>query len=166
MRGVKEPISNGAKYCTRCRNLLALTNFYKDRTRPDKYKPVCKDCQRVYKHWLRHRDIQETRKKERISHARYKDRWQAKDRERRYGLDPNAWEAMMLSQQGTCAICKQSPKGLRSLCIDHCHKTGRVRGLLCDRCNLFAGWIEKDPAYGIGLGVYTVLEYLRAWDSL
>lgn len=57
----------------------------------------------------------------------------------RYGLSRAQFEEMWLAQDGKCAICKdpiaQEP-GLRmNAATDHCHGTGRVRGLLCQPCN-------------------------------
>jgi len=50
----------------------------------------------------------------------------------------------MLDEQGHgCAICKSKPQK-RSMSIDHNHKTGKVRGLLCDSCNLSLGHLERD----------------------
>jgi len=53
-------------------------------------------------------------------------------------------------QNGNCAICKnpetRKHRGKpRNLCVDHCHKTGIVRGLLCSRCNVTIGRLEDDP---------------------
>lgn len=53
----------------------------------------------------------------------------------RYGMDANDYFALLESQGGACAICRKLPKKTRRLCVDHCHSTGHVRGLLCDRCN-------------------------------
>lgn len=52
----------------------------------------------------------------------------------KYGITKEEYEAIFKSQRGRCAICRRPPKGKR-LAIDHCHKTSKVRGLLCDRCN-------------------------------
>lgn len=72
----------------------------------------------------------------------------------RYNIDAEAFAIMLEEHDGVCGICKKPPKkGL--LCIDHCHKTGRVRGLLCRNCNTAIGLLEDDPGL---LG--DALEYL------
>jgi hypothetical protein len=50
-----------------------------------------------------------------------------------YGLLDGEYEALLEAQGGVCAICGQSRK--YRLNVDHCHKTGRARGLLCRLCN-------------------------------
>ena len=60
------------------------------------------------------------------------------ERERRYkrlyGITIADYEAMLEFQEGVCAICERPPRTLR-LAVDHDHKTGKVRGLLCNTCN-------------------------------
>lgn len=48
------------------------------------------------------------------------------------------FEQLLELQDGKCAIC-----GIRAFDVDHCHKTGNIRGLLCTRCNAVVGWVEK-----------------------
>ena len=58
-----------------------------------------------------------------------------------YGLTLAQYEALRVGQRGKCAICG----ALGRLCVDHCHKTGKVRGLLCSQCNYsLVGAIEKN----------------------
>lgn len=59
-----------------------------------------------------------------------------------YGIDTAEYERLFALQGGKCAICRAKPKKKR-LAVDHNHKSGAVRGLLCARCNhdlLGAGW--------------------------
>lgn len=55
---------------------------------------------------------------------------------RKYGISWKQYLWMLRAQGGKCALCMALPKKL-SLNVDHCHKTLRVRGLLCFRCNKF-----------------------------
>lgn len=63
----------------------------------------------------------------------------------RYGLSVEQVEAMKEEQGGCCAIC-DSPFGDKFR-IDHNHRTGAVRGLLCHRCNLLIAGIEDQQFY-------------------
>lgn len=68
----------------------------------------------------------------------------------RYGITIPEFEQMVVAQGGLCAICRRPElvtrkgKPLR-LHIDHNHKTGKVRGLLCMRCNFGLGYFQDDP---------------------
>jgi hypothetical protein len=62
-----------------------------------------------------------------------------------YGLSKEEYIAMYEKQQGLCAICKKEPTTKRGLHIDHNHKTGTVRGLLCHSCNVGIGNFMDDP---------------------
>jgi hypothetical protein len=71
---------------------------------------------------------------------------------RRYGIDRAAYEEMFKQQNGLCLICRKPETSLnqhthepRLLSVDHCHSTGKVRGLLCKRCNTGIGAFEEDP---------------------
>lgn len=93
--------------------------------------------------------------------AWYARKWQSRkmaypgwDNDRRlkkiYGLTREKYKEMLAAQAGVCAVCKGPEKKfdtksgvLRSLAVDHCHETGKVRGLLCSRCNMMIGQIEE-----------------------
>lgn len=61
---------------------------------------------------------------------------------RAYGISPERYKEMLEEQGNRCALCEKGNK--RAMAIDHDHKTGKVRRLLCDACNLLLGSIEKD----------------------
>jgi len=61
-----------------------------------------------------------------------------------YGLSPKEYHSLVNRQGGACAICGASPESHFSLHIDHCHDTGRVRGLLCGKCNQAIGLLGHD----------------------
>lgn len=60
----------------------------------------------------------------------------------KYGLDVAAVERMTKVQSGRCLICGTTPG---QLVVDHCHVTGKVRGLLCRNCNIGLGFLQDDP---------------------
>lgn len=67
---------------------------------------------------------------------------------RRYGLSYQEYRALVERQGGVCALCRHEWKGWggkSGLHIDHCHTTGKVRGLLCGDCNTALGRFGDDP---------------------
>lgn len=64
---------------------------------------------------------------------------------KKYGITLEKYNKMLSEQEYKCYIChKHEDKLDRSLAVDHCHKTGKVRGLLCGNCNRFLGQIDDD----------------------
>lgn len=64
----------------------------------------------------------------------------------RYGITVEESEKMLADQDGKCAICDaQLSYADQTACIDHCHATGRVRGILCQHCNRGLGAFRDDP---------------------
>lgn len=74
---------------------------------------------------------------------------------KRYGISASDYLWVLDVQGGVCAICKRPPKGKR-LAVDHDHKTGKVRGLLCSKCNTLLGNADDQP-----LILLSAVEYLR-----
>lgn len=70
---------------------------------------------------------------------KYKRRWKL---DRRFGITEEQYTAMLSAQNNVCAICGRSQK--KRLAVDHCHKTGAIRGLLCFRCNFGLGWFSDN----------------------
>jgi len=93
------------------------------------------------------------------AHAKYQRGWRARHAVRlrvsesygqrylrRYGLLKEDFELLLKLQKGVCAICKKSPRANKRLAVDHDHKTGAVRGLLCDKCNHALGELDDSPS--------------------
>lgn len=62
----------------------------------------------------------------------------------RYGITEEELGDMYKAQEGKCLICKQHEDTVGTLNIDHCHTTGKVRGLLCKRCNMGIGYFKDN----------------------
>lgn len=60
-----------------------------------------------------------------------------------FGISLDKYEEILDSQNGVCAICNQPQE--KTLCVDHCHETDLIRGLLCDSCNNGLGRFKDDP---------------------
>jgi hypothetical protein len=66
-------------------------------------------------------------------------------------------DALLQSQGGNCAICASGLSiGDSTACVDHCHTSGKVRGVLCRNCNIGLGYFKDDPAL-----LQNSIDYLR-----
>ena len=63
----------------------------------------------------------------------------------RFGLTREEYKNILDRQGGVCALCKSPPTPQKDLGVDHDHRTGRIRGLLCDSCNVSLGRFNDDP---------------------
>lgn len=114
------------KTCKKCGEIKSLEFFTKEKKCLDGVRPICLKCYRVTKTTYRRKN------KSIIKNANLKYY---------YGITFEYYEFMLNKQQGKCAICQNFPKSLtkngklKDLAVDHDHKTGKVRGLLCTSCN-------------------------------
>lgn len=56
-----------------------------------------------------------------------------------YGITVEEYDELLATQDGVCALCFRTSSDGRRLCVDHCHETGAIRGLLCSSCNYSIG---------------------------
>lgn len=89
----------------------------------------------------------------------YKKFFQTK---KKYNIDALDYYCLWIAFKGKCCICdinlseNKNKRGqcLTSVCIDHDHKTGNVRGLLCSACNKAIGLIKDDPLIALKMKEY------------
>ena len=130
---------------------LNSDNFYRDSYNTTGFSKRCKACERTRNRSLGYLS------KHPLSRSKYK-----KDME--YLLSADFYKDLAKKQNNKCAICgKEEPGKLKSgesrrLAIDHNHKTGIIRELLCSACNLRLGAIENDYTTGT---IYKFLDYLK-----
>lgn len=79
----------------------------------------------------------------------------------KYGVGESVYNTLLAKQGGVCAICRRENQQVRNgpyrrLSIDHCHTTGKIRGLLCNDCNTSIGKLGDNEE-----GLLKALEYLR-----
>jgi hypothetical protein len=67
---------------------------------------------------------------------------------------------MLTEQNGRCPGCDTDEPGAKGWCIDHCHVSGQVRALLCNRCNTMLGLANEDPVILRSLADF--IEQIRA----
>jgi len=103
----------------------------------------CTECKKITSKAWYHDNIKEKQAYMRAhSKARYKKlktQYKEEKRQRVYGITPEQYDQMLLEHQNKCAICGKTQELNKSLCIDHDHETGNVRGLLCQVCNKAIG---------------------------
>jgi hypothetical protein len=83
------------------------------------------------------------------------------DLKKRFGISLEEFELMLESQKHVCAICghpersiDHRTKRVRSLAVDHCHTTGKIRGLLCSDCNTALGLLKDNPETMANMIIY------------
>jgi len=92
--------------------------------------------------------------------SEYQKEYKRAYRLRKYGLDVASYNLLMESQNGGCAICGGGPRGrCKYLSVDHDHSTGKVRGLLCSRCNSILSLLGDDIKAPM---LSKIIEYLGA----
>lgn len=146
------------KACTQCKAIKPVAEFPACKTNRNGLHSWCFSCKRARSKAYQDRpDVKERMRSYRREWARQpKQRAQNKrNRIRRvFGLTPQQLNQMKVDQQGLCAICFQPEPLKRSLAIDHDHVTGKVRGLLCTRCNTALGMIQEDVEILINMTAY------------
>ena len=169
------------KICAKCGETKPLEAFGPQKLGKDGKRARCKACEVLYARArykadpakaaaIRRKWSQKNRGKD----AAYTRTWSKANPEklqaikraltlRAYGLAPQDYASMLLSQRGACAICgTHEPGGSKGkrFAVDHCHATGKVRGLLCSPCNTGLGQLKDDPAV-----LRKAIAYLEANDE-
>jgi hypothetical protein len=103
--------------------------------------------QKVYSAKLRREQPEKIKRKKKASYERNATAISTRHRCRKYGLAPSQLAAMIDECKGHCPQCKTQFGDTRNTrpCIDHCHKSTMVRGILCGRCNLLLGLARDNP---------------------
>jgi hypothetical protein len=109
-----------------------------------------REYQRNYQRKWREENREKVRERALAQYYKHHDRNKASARYRarftKYGITHTDYNRILESQGGGCGICEIKPVGDRPLCVDHCHDSGKVRGILCDKCNTRLQALE-DPIY-------------------
>jgi hypothetical protein len=136
-----------AKKCSKCSVTKPVEAFYTDRRpgRQAKAESWCKACrcsgsQRYYE-------------RTRPAQLQYARNYWLQDQ---YGITTEEYNALFEEQRGLCKLCNNKERGTRRLSVDHDHATGRVRGLLCVRCNSALGTLGDNVE-----GLERALAYVR-----
>lgn len=128
------------KQCIKCgkvKEYSAFTPNGRTAKGTQKYRSQCRECDNA-----RQREQREKRPNtERYSKERLKG-YQLKAS---FGITYDEWAALMESRGWACEICKRTVETSgRTLAVDHCHVTGKIRGILCQRCNCAIGLLMEN----------------------
>lgn len=127
--------------CVKCHWALPRSEFAKNLIKKNGLKSWCRKCAHTFL-------SEATKEKERLrSKLRGPNNYKLYGRFlrlKKYGLTEADYQLLLEKQGYVCAVCGNKPL-LRRLAVDHCHKTGNVRGLLCRKCNQGIGHFNDDP---------------------
>lgn len=141
--------SNAMKRCSKCRKLLLLDNFSPHKRMKDGKQGYCKKCARDWHH--AHPEYVKRKNAEyKAANPSYHKDWQRKNR---YGISREQVEQARIFQGGKCIGCLTELASVKE-CVDHNHKTGKFRGLLCDDCNIAIGRLKDNPEILRRLEIY------------
>jgi hypothetical protein len=139
------------KECLCCKQIKPLEE-YGYHKRDKNFKGTCKTCDNKKSAEYRARN----REKYLLSQSSSKLK-------QNYGIDMNEYIKKLNEQQKCCAICKATTPGqnnIKRFSVDHCHKTGRVRGLLCSNCNKGIGLLRDNTKI-----LEAAIQYLKNYET-
>ena len=136
----EKTIKNGRKKCHKCNKWFDLSYFYKNKI--NRYSPWCKECTKKQVKKYRKKNPDKIKKLRELYKEKRKEIRKPTERRNhlkmKYGITESDYKTMYNSQNGECLICKKKVI-YKKLSIDHCHKTNKIRGLLCFSCNIGLG---------------------------
>jgi hypothetical protein len=137
---MKNSAANSARY--RAKDVEA----YRERKREYARTPEQRAVRTAYMRVWRDKNREKHNAWSREYHQKNKEKVRASNRRQnlaRYGLTEKEWTTKLRMQRNRCGLCREPFKSQRTTHVDHCHKTGKIRMLLCSRCNGALGWFEK-----------------------
>ena len=145
---------NNIKICSKCKNPKSILEFCNNKCNIDGLECWCRECHKEkirIKNQIRQRKYKETRKRYNDTHKEQMSKQKAEKRlSTRYGITIEDYRVMQENQNGKCSICNKEQTRLNRnnkpirLAVDHDHKTGRIRGLLCYKCNSGIGYFNDN----------------------
>jgi len=130
------------KKCNGCNKNLSEDSF--PIRSGDKRRSTCKVCHnaRVRRWYSKDKPYRRYKSRQYASTNRSKRSSWNKRLKANYGITADQFDIMRKEQEDKCLICSDRPD--KGLVVDHCHKTGKVRGLICANCNSGIGFLRDD----------------------
>lgn len=138
-KGVEVP---DFKFCSSCNTNKPSSQFHKQKSGTGGLQNRCKKCQREANDTWRQKNPEQWKTTAKAWEEANKDRRRKQHLKRQYGVTLETYEDLLDQQEGLCAICGHESAKLD---LDHDHKTGIIRGLLCNPCNQGLGHFKDDP---------------------
>lgn len=158
-------VNEGCKRCCKCGEEKPRNEFGKDKHARDGHTYDCKVCRNAA---ARNRIAQQpgyharrnaqTREYRADYYRRNFDRLRDLSYRKSFGITLADYNQLLDNQGGVCAVCRKPQRSARNkhLAVDHCHITGKIRGLLCDACNRAIGLLGDDPQT-----LHSAIQYLQ-----
>lgn len=132
------------KVCPKCKVKKSLEEFAKAKNRKDGRGSYCKPCLAEFGRERYQRDAEASLGRTKRYYRENKDQFRNHYLNRKYGISLDDYRKLSEQQGHVCAICKHPEVGYNGkdpkvLAVDHCHVTGKIRGLLCFKCNQTLG---------------------------
>lgn len=138
------------KKCTKCKELKSKINFCKRKASKDGLNLWCKTCHVDNNATWQKLNPNKVKKSRNTHYYKYPEKVHNKELKYKYGITVDEYNIMLSNQNNKCKICnnEELTKGrsgkVRKMAVDHCHKTNKVRGLLCAKCNQGIGLLNDD----------------------
>ena len=132
------------KPCSKCKEVKSFDDFAKQSKKKDGLRSQCRSCDQQYR--------DENRDAVRDYHYR-----------NRYGITYEEYKVKLEQQNYSCEICGSEHtenERMKTLVVDHCHTTGKVRGLLCHSCNVALGAAKEKEEI-----LMSCISYLRTYKD-
>ena len=137
------------KVCSGCKQELTLDRFYPNVKARFGVASRCKPCANISaQKW---KDANKEKAREIDRRAKRKSH-----RKTKYGISPEMFADMLLKSGSACTICRRSFLTTSDAHIDHDHRTGKIRNLLCAPCNMALGLLKDDPLMLIRAAQYLI----------
>jgi protein-arginine kinase activator protein McsA len=135
-------LEDRTKVCSKCKENLPISMFTKKVRGGDAVKSACKTCNRATtSKWEKANRERLTAKNKAwlAANPQRRTAYLARSRAKKFKLTEQQVQDLYLQHNHSCAICSEPETPTARLAIDHCHKSGKVRGLLCASCNHLLG---------------------------
>lgn len=156
-----EQESSLMKRCQKCKDLKLLNEFFSRNKKRSLKSPYCKKCFLKINSDYNKKNPEGLKLRKKREYEKNRRRYLDADYKRKYGIGLEHFEKMEALQKNLCGICKKPNPSKKRWDVDHCHKTGMIRDLLCHNCNrMLGGSLENIQT------LLNAIEYLKKHSTI